>query len=345
MFRHFACGLAHLCYTVAMRTDHRPRPALRGLIRPPGPPLLVWLLPLVAMLVACTGTLGPTTTPAPTATPTVTATPVPTWTPTPTPTATPVPSARLEIHWPEQVSPLEPVALVADLIPPPGLAVIGHITVTVMDPARETYQTFDLSQRDGDRFSAREALQFPLVPQPGTWWLISHVKASLPVVGERAFFFEVEPVALRELSGTLPAAVTLQVPAGFEEVVAAGDLAAGGRVWAHAGGEVGLWWAPGPTEPLLVSNALVVLEATHAGDARYAPPTVSEVIETTWQERVAFEFPETWPGPDGGPGRAWVIKGDNHWLYVLRVRAVGAPAIPPLIEEVGETFGFTEPNG
>jgi hypothetical protein len=241
------------------------------------------------------------------------------------------------------VSPLFPVPIAVSLVPPYGMVANATITATVIDPEAQVYATFDLTERRGDRYGAPDGLSLPFAPLPGYWWLIVHVDSALPVVGDPALFFEIEPVALHDLSAVLPGEVTLNVPQAFAEVVAQGDSGAGGRVWTFGRGEVGLWWAPGPAEALSVSGALVLLEATHAADGRFgAPPALTEALPTTWQGAPAFEFPEVWPGAAGGPGRTWVIKAADHTLYALRVRALGADAIPALHAEVAQTFGFVE---
>ena len=272
-------------------------------------------------------------------------TPIPTWTPTPVPTATPIPPAHVEAQLPGAISPLVPVPVEAVFVAPPGVAAGVRIDATVMDPEAGVYATFELSERDGDLYRSPEVLQFPLEPLSGYWWLIVHAETQLPVEGTPALFFEIEPVTYRDLTGTLPSGVTLSVPVVFRDVVTQGNQQAGGRVWQHRDGEVGLWWAPGPTEALLLSNALVALEATYAADrdARGRSdgvPAPVELFETEWQGQPAFEFPETWPGSDGGPGRAWVIQSPDDWLYILRVRALGRETLPPLHTEVVNTFAF-----
>jgi hypothetical protein len=303
--------------------------------------LTALLLLVIAGLAACA---TPTPSPTVTATPTATATPVPTWTPTPVPTATPIPPAELKIDWPSTVSPLTPVPVEVALVAPPDIDAHAQISATVMDPEAKVYATFELAAADGERYQSAELLQLPLEPLPGYWWLILHVESRLPVVGKPAVFFEAASVAYRDLTGVLPEAVTLKVPQGFEVAAAQGDPWAGGRIWAHHDGEVSLWWAPGPTEALLLNNAIAMVEATYAADERYQSwPTVSEVVETTWQGRPAFQFPEHWPEPDGGEGQAWVIQGDDFWLYVLRVRTRNAAPPPSLHMQVARTFAFKEP--
>jgi hypothetical protein len=324
------------------RRHHRP------LLNHSGRPVLglglIIALSLVA-LAACAEPVvpPPTATLGPTATFTPTATPAPTWTPTPTPTATPIPPARLEVQRPEVTTPLNPVPVEALLEPPPGMDLQARVSATVMDPEAQVYATFELTAREGDRYRAPDALVLPLDPLPGYWWLIVHVDAPVPVIGDPALFFEIPSVAYRDLSESLPVGVTMHVPEDFAEVAAWGDTWAGGRVWAYRYGEVALWWVPGPTKAFFASNALVVLEATYTEDTRWEMmPALSEALPTEWQGRPGFEFPEVWPGVDGGLGRAWVIQDTNYWLYVLRVRGVATEQLPVLHEEIAKTFSFVE---
>jgi hypothetical protein len=83
----------------------------------------------------------------------------------------------------------------------------------------------------------------------------------------------------------------------------------------------------------------MILESTY--DPEH-PPALLATEELQWQGRSAFRFTEEWPGYQGGPAEAWVIHSDDHWLYVLRIRAVGEDTIPTLVREVGETFAFLE---
>jgi len=302
-----------------------------------GVALLAWLAaacvpqPIIVQVEVTATPSGPTPTPAPT------------WTTTPEPTATPIPPAQVRALLPDVVSPLDPVAIEAVFVPPPGIEVPVQMQATVMDPDAEEIAVFQLSEREGNRLRAPIGLQLPLDPLPGYWWLVVHAETQVPVTGEPARFFKIEPVVFRELTGTLPSGVSLRVPAVFQEVNALGDQDAGGRVWQHRDGEVALWWAPGPTEALLLSNALVMLEATHGADPRQLEVSApTETFETDWQGQTAFEFPETWPGREGGPGRTWVIQGPDFRLYVLRVRAVGADVLPSLHVEVVNTFGFAD---
>ena len=129
-----------------------------------------------------------------------------------------------------------------------------------------------------------------------------------------------------------------------------GNQWAGMRAWRYGADEISLWWAPGPTEPLLLSNAIVMLEATHDPDK---PPRVLAVEAANWQGRPAFLFREDWyegrAGLEGGQAQVWVVQGDDYWLYVLRMRTIRPPgaaptpgpeSISPLLREVGQTFRF-----
>jgi hypothetical protein len=170
------------------------------------------------------------------------------------------------------------------------------------------------------------------------------VTTELPVVGDHALFFEPAPVTYRGVEG-LPAEAQMQVPTAFEEVVAQGTTWAGGRVWTHDDGEVALWWTPGPTEELLLSNAVVVLEAALAADPRYETiPTLTEAEPITWDGWPGFEFPERWPDAEGGVGRAWVVQGPGFWLYTLRVRALQGDELPPVHRAVAQRFTLAAPE-
>jgi hypothetical protein len=297
---------------------------------------------ILILLTACGGPQTPkppTGTPTSTLTPTLTSTPIPTWTPTLTPTPTPIPPLIVSVTWPEEVSALEPPLLIADATLPQGITADIAMSAKIYSSTTTVYTTFDLVQQNGRRYVAPAPFQLPLDTPAGHWWLIVHVETELDVVGERVLPFESVPIEFRALTETLPSGATLRVPLAFTEVITQGDQYAGGRVWRHGNGEIALWWAPGPTEPLLLNNAVVMLEATHDPDA---PPEAEFVEETEWQGQTAFRFQEQWSGRQGGPAEAWVIQGSNYWLYVLRIRAVGVEPIPPLMQEIAATFAFTE---
>ena len=287
-------------------------------------------------LSACTFTelLPPAITPVPTFTPS------PTPPPSPTPTATPIPPLALTIRWPRPVLPLLPPAPIAvELVPPPGVDVEAMVSAGVLAPDGTIYERFVLEPQGGNLYVAAEPLQLPLDPPAGAWRLVIAVNSPLAVAGDWELLFHPAPLRLHDLTEVLPAAATLRVPQDFVEVTAQGDVWAGGRVWRYGEGELALWWAPGPTEPLLFNNAFVMLEATHDPEAS---PRVLDMVETEWQGRTAFLFHEKWRGSEGGPSEAWVVQGDDYWLYVLRVRAVSAEEIPSLIRQVGETFTLGE---
>lgn len=308
----------------------------------------LWGLGLLLILAACT-TAPPLSTATPTLTPPPTATPTPTPTPTLTPTPTPIPPLQLTLHFPRLIAALPPVRLEVDLEPPPGISPSAIVTATVFQPGGIPYQTYELLSQGGPRYVSTTALELPLEPASGDWRVVVHVRSDLAVAGENTYVFRPAALPYRVLTGTLPAAVTLAVPEAFIEVAAQGDAWAGSRVWRSCTrdamllcpgvGDVGVWWAPGPTEPLALNTALVMLESTHDPDH---PPIVMTTEEVQWQDRPAFHFTEDWPGYQGGPAEAWVIYDDNHWLYVLRIRAIGEDAIPTLVREVGATFAFQE---
>ena len=295
----------------------------------------------LGLLLASCAPLPPTLTLIPTFTPTPPPppTPLPTLTPipTPTPTPTPIPPIVSNIHWPERASALEPVFIEVELAPPPGVDVAPTVRASVTGPGGQPRQMFDLTPREGNRYAAEEPLSFPLEPPEGNWLLVIYTQSALDVVGERHLLFRPDPIYFRDLADALPAEVDVRVPQDFMEIIAEGDRWAGGRVWNLHSAEMSLWWAPGPAEPLLLNNAIVILEATHDPDQ---PPAISSIEETEWQGQTAFLFHEDWSEMGGGPSEAWVIQGPNRWLYVLRVRAMGDGDIPLLFHQVRDTFTF-----
>lgn len=296
---------------------------------------------ILILLTACgpQAPLPPAGTPTATLPPTHTPTPLPTWTPTLTPTPTPVPPLMVNVTWPEQVSALEAPLVIVDVTLPTGITPDIAISAKIYDPTAAVHDTFDLVRQSASHYVSAVPLQLPLDAHAGHWWLIVHVETELDVIGERVLPFKTIPLEFRTLTDTLPVGINMRVPLAFTEVITQGNQYAGGRVWRHGDGEIALWWAPGPTEPLLLNNAVVMLEATHNSNA---PSTAEFIEETEWQGQAAFRFQEQWPGRQGGPAKVWVIQGKNDWLYVLRVRAVGTDPVPPLMDEIAATFTFDE---
>jgi hypothetical protein len=236
--------------------------------------------------------------------------------------------------------------------------VTATVQASVVDPEWQFRWMFDLVPREGDAsrsgergslcaseegclYTTDEPLQFPLEPMAGDWRLMVYLQSSLEVVGERNVIFQPASIPFHDLGEVLPAGVDVRVPQVFVESQAQGDQWAGGRVWRYGAGEIALWWAPGPVEPLLLNNAVVMLEATHDPDA---PPRVLDIEEMEWQGQTAFLFREEWPtglaGAGAGPAEALVVQGPDHWLYVLRIRAIEGGSIPSLLRQIRDTFTF-----
>jgi hypothetical protein len=234
---------------------------------------------------------------------------------------------------------LEPVSLEVKLQPPHGVRVTSSVRAIVIGPAGQFRWAIDLLPLGRNRYATEEPIQFPLEPPEGQWRLFVIVRSPLEVTGEQNLAFLTEPIAFRDLTDVLPPGVNVRVPLSFWEVVTEGDQWAGARVWRYGGGEMGLWWAPGPAEPLLLNNALVMLEATHNPNA---PPDVLSVEETEWQGQPTFRFLEDWSDVGGGPAEAIVVQGPDRWLYVLRMRATDDGSIPQLLRQVRETFVLAE---
>lgn len=312
------------------------------------------LLVTAVLLLSCTPA-APTASPTPTSSPSPVPTPSLTPTPLPTPTPTPIPWLQLHVAWPKEVSPLRPVPLEVELLPPPGVEVSATVRAVLLapsfppEPPEEPevsywwrYELwsggsweFKLKADEGYRYRAEEPFQPPLEGPAGTWWLVIDVQAPFPVLGERARPFYFRPISFRDLTDILPRGVELRVPADFVEVRAQGDQWAGERVWRYGQGEIGLWWAPGPAERFQFHNVLMMLEATHPPER---PPRVLDWEEMEWNGQAAFRFREHWPGEDGGQAEALVISGPDYRLLVLRIRATDGGEIPPLLRQIEETF-------
>ena len=284
------------------------------------------------LLTACTSTASPTAIPEVAPTPT----PAPTWTPAPTPTATPIPPLQLTILWPAQVSALEPIPIEVEIVSPPGIEPPQSVRAIIFDPEMRHYDEFLLPPREGNLYAADAMLQLPLEPALGDWWIVVDVESDLNVRGEQVRAFQPLPTQFRQMAGVFPAGVEMRVPEGFVEMTSQGNQMAGGRVWRHSGGEVSVWWAPGPTKPLLHNNAAAMADATYGADS----PTVLSTEEIAWQGQTGFLFREDWPGEGGGPGKTLVVQGPDYWLYAVRVRATGGEVIPSLLDQVWETFIF-----
>jgi hypothetical protein len=325
-----------LCYHIVMPRSHCSRALC----------MFVWsIFVVMAACAPVTPVSAPTATvPAtpdedqtPTASPSLTVTPSSTPTPIPTPTATPIPPLGLNILWPESASALQPVPVEVELLPPPGIAVTATVQATVLGPGGQPRWQVELRSRGENRYAADEPLQLPLEPPEGQWLVVVYVQSALPVVGERHITFQ-PTVLFHDLGDVLPTQTTLRVPQDFAGVVTGGDQWAGVRVWRYGSGQLGLWWAPGPVEPLLLHNAITMLEATYGING----PTVLDTEETEWRGQPAFLFREEWPGTDGGPAETMVVQGPDHWLYALRLRSLGAEAIPAVLYLIRDTFAFVD---
>jgi hypothetical protein len=290
-----------------------------------------WLCSMLVlgMIVSLLGCATPTPTPI-----LVTPTPAPTATPTPTPTATPtptpIPPLALTIRQPTGDTPSLPYEFIkVEIRPPAGVSVSPRAQAMVVDPSGSIYQHFDLVPEVGHQYRSLTPLRLPLMPITGTWRVVVAVESTLPVTGAQKATFEPAPPAFHDLSGVLPEETAIQIPEIFAEVETTGDAWAGKRVWRYEGGEIGLWWAPGPVEPLAENTAQVMWEATWGDD----PPLLHAIEVTTWDATPAFHFIE-----ESKQGEGWVMQDASYRLYALRVRAIDGPNIPALMHEVAATF-------
>lgn len=280
---------------------------------------LTWV---AVLLVACTapGAVGsPTPVPTEIATPTL------------TPTATPLPPVLLTVRWPAHVSPLRDLVLEVDA---PGLQQRdpeARLWARVFDPVYRLWWMGDLYPLDDDTFAARRAIHLPLDLPSGEWTLRVSVLSTAPVTGELTLHFVPEPVALRDLRTEVRKGISLPVPRAFVTVHAEGDEIAGARIWQGVG-EVGLWWTPGPAEPLTEDTARVLLDATHPDDVDVGLVAAESV---SWYGTEGFRFSERWPQ---GPAETLVLQGSDRWLYALRIRSLDGPVIPPLLWDIQAGF-------
>ncbi len=309
---------------------------------------LIFSLALLTLLVACDSPAMPTIPPTLTRQPTRAPSPTPRPTPTPTPTATPIPPATLLIQWPGPVSALKPVPIQVKLVPPSGVGITATISAQVYAPASPEeanasapleWGRYGLKPQGRNSYSADEPLRLPLEPVAGEWRLVVNVRSSLQVRGTRELVFEPVPIRFRDLGSSLPAGAHMRVPEDFREVIAEGDQWAGRRVWRYEQGEVGLWWAPGPVEPLQLGVALEMLAALTPPEK---PALLQSFESADWQGHKGFMFYQDWSeeqfSGESGPGQVLVVQGDDYWLYALRARAIGSDAIPPLALQVWRTF-------
>ena len=281
---------------------------------------------LLFLLTACAAPAPPATSaPVPTGTPTAAPTP----TLSPMPTATPLPPFAVTIRRLDGVSAVAPTPVAVDLVPPPPEPAPA-IVASVLDPTGALYGRFDLAHQGGGRYVASAPLQPPLEPRSGPWRVVVGVNTQRALIGDQTLTFEPAPIAFRPLPETLPSGVSLRVPEAFEAVAAQGNARAGYRRWTYADAELGLWWAPGPTEALQRDTALMMLEAVREANA----PALATFEETTWGERAAFTFAE------GPSARGWVLQDAAYQLYVLRLRAPESGDLPDVVREAAQTFHF-----
>jgi hypothetical protein len=190
-------------------------------------------------------------------------------------------------------------------------------------------------------------LQLPLEPEPypGVWHLIIDAEANLPIRGYRDRVFTPQMVPYRAITDTLPIGIAFRVPQAFTEVKAQGDQIAGLRAWRYGDCEITLAWAPGPTEALLIDNAMVLVEATHQeADPQYEK-RIEDSQEIVWgeDEETAFLFHERWKAASQNtPAETLVLQGPDYRLYALRIRAQEQDEIHSLCQDVRATFGFVK---
>jgi len=244
------------------------------------------------------------------------------------------------------VTALEPVSWRVLIEEPPGVTTRVRASARVIDAQDQLYATFDMEPEGREGWWVPiDRLQLPLEPEPypGVWHLIIDAEADLPIKGYRDRVFTPQRVPYHVLTETLPSGVELRVPQAFAEMAAQGDLVAGLRTWEYGDCELTLAWAPGPTEELLIDNALVMAEAIQPQSQTPVEISIEESEELLLgeEEWTAFLFRERWKGQiKSNPAESLVVQGPNFRLYALRIRAKSEDEIHPLCRDVRETFGF-----
>jgi hypothetical protein len=236
---------------------------------------------------------------------------------------------------------MEPVPIEVELLPPPRVTVTATVRAVVRHSHEGLIYEAPLVEKTGNIRAAEDPLRLPLRPPEGTYRLIILLDSNVRAVGSRVVYFEPVPIPFHELAPGEPAGVhegvQLYVPLEYPQAIASGGPWAGQREWRLGRGVLSLWWAPGPTEELLLDGAAAMLEATHDPTS---PPQVAAAEPMEWLGQQAFLFRERWPGVDGGAAEALVVQGSDFWLYVVRIRAVGSGPIPEILYRVRDSFAF-----
>jgi hypothetical protein len=254
----------------------------------------------------------------------------------------------VRIDFPKPVTALEPVSWHVLIEEPPGIDAHVDARARIIDAQDQLYATIDMQREPRQGWWAPvKALQLPLEPEPypGVWHVIIDVEADLPIRGYRDRVFTPQRVSYLVLTDTLPSGVGLRVPQAFLPVAAQGDLVAGLRTWSYHDCELTLAWVPGPTERLLVDNALVLAEAIRPQTDPPTEITLDGSEETVWgaEEWTAFVFYERWKGTSRStPAETLVVQGAGYRLYALRIRALQETEIHSLCRDVRATLSFIE---
>ncbi len=293
-------------------------------------PIAIFLL----ILVACA---TPTTTPA-IPSPTRSVIPTPTALPSATPTLTPVPPLILQVHWPERVSALEPISMTLDLESSGDLDVTASITAAILDPEGNVYQQlrlYSIAPTDDIHYAPEESFQLPLTASAGPWQLILGIQTPYSITGPLQRTFHPTALTFQNLSGTIRTGALISVPQAFKMTAIEGGLRSGKVTWQYQDQQLELWWLPGASEPLTYNQAVMALETTHDPAA---DPTLLDFTEATWKELRAYQIHERWVAPQRSEAETWIIQGEDHWYYILRLRNLKGTALPTLLKMIGETF-------
>ncbi|MBN1955087.1 MAG: hypothetical protein JW900_08565 [Anaerolineae bacterium] len=282
----------------------------------------------LALLLAACGPPPAPPSPTPPPAPSPTAAP----TPSPTPTLTPPAPVSIHVEWPALVNGLQDFTLRVRLEGIEERDPETRVWAWIMDDRYRLQWMDDLQPVGNGEYVAPTSLHIPMEVRPGDWQLTVSILSQAALSGERALTFRARPVPLRELDGGIRPNIVLRIPLAMIANYAEGDAVAGGRTWTGPPGEVGLWWVPGPVEPLRVDTAQMLVEATYP---QAAPPEILAAEAAEWHGLEAVRFYEQWPE---GPAEALVVRGSDLWLYLLRVRSTHGSPISPLLQDIAASL-------
>jgi hypothetical protein len=244
-----------------------------------------------------------------------------------------LPPIPLTVRFPETVTALEGVTVRVEL---PGLVQRdprAQVWAQILPPgSREPFWESPLQATGATAYVSPRPVYFPLEALPGDWRLAISIQSTAPVRGPRLFRFRQEPIPFWDLTGKVPAEVHLRLPQAFPAVRQEGDEVSGVMIWGRGEERIELWWVPGPSEPLTLDTAQMLVEATFPVTGNVEIVGVEAI---SWGKRPGFRFREGWPE---GPAEALVVQASSRRLYLLRIWGTPGGEFSPLLREIQGTF-------